>query len=177
MRNTTRLTLLVVSTLVLIIGCKVSNKDEFLFIESGREITITSFSDQGNPDAALLVLPARINGLPVKTIGNGAFKYARTISVTIPDSVTTIGDYAFLQCRKMISVTIPDSVTAIGFRAFSGCTSLNSVYMSNPTPPTLGMEAFLKNDDGRQFYVPSGSVDSYKNAKGWSIYADDIVSQ
>ena len=48
-------------------------------------------------------------------------------SVTIPDSVTSIGDWAFYNCTSLTSVTIPDSVTSIGDRAFSGCTSLTSV--------------------------------------------------
>ncbi len=39
-------------------------------------------------------------------------------SVTIPDSVTTIGDYAFCSCNSLTSVTIPDSVTTIGDEAF-----------------------------------------------------------
>jgi hypothetical protein len=44
--------------------------------------------------------------------------------VTIPDSVTTIGDHAFSGCSSLTSVTIPDSVTTIGWYAFGGCSSL-----------------------------------------------------
>ena len=49
-------------------------------------------------------------------------------SVTIPDSVTEIGDYACSGCSSLTSVTIPDSVTEIGEYAFSGCKSLKSFY-------------------------------------------------
>ncbi|MBO7189198.1 MAG: leucine-rich repeat protein [Alistipes sp.] len=45
----------------------------------------------------------------------------------IPDSVTTIGDYALAWCKSLTSVTIPDSVTTIGRSAFNGCDSLTSV--------------------------------------------------
>ena len=45
-------------------------------------------------------------------------------SVTIPDSVTSIDNYAFNGCTGLTSITIPDSVTSIGDRAFQGCTSL-----------------------------------------------------
>ena len=49
-------------------------------------------------------------------------------SITIPDSVTYIGDAAFEGCTALISITIPDSVTYIGDRAFDDCTSLETVY-------------------------------------------------
>ena len=47
--------------------------------------------------------------------------------MTIPDSVTTIGESAFGYCENLTSVTIPDSVTTIGEMAFVGCTKLISV--------------------------------------------------
>ena len=48
-------------------------------------------------------------------------------SVTIPDSVTSIGSYAFSSCTSLISVTIPDGVTSIGDSAFYFCTNLTSI--------------------------------------------------
>ena len=48
-------------------------------------------------------------------------------SVTIPDSVTSIGEYAFSYCTGLTSITIPDSVTSIGKNAFYGCSGLTSV--------------------------------------------------
>ena len=47
---------------------------------------------------------------------------------TIPNSVTSIGDDAFSNCKSLTSVTIPDSVTSIGEWAFFGCSSLTDVY-------------------------------------------------
>ena len=49
-------------------------------------------------------------------------------SITIPDSVTYIGDAAFEGCTSLTSITIPDSVTSIGYHAFFDCTSLKTVY-------------------------------------------------
>lgn len=47
--------------------------------------------------------------------------------ITIPNSVTTIGDSALSGCTALTNVTIPDSVTTIGETAFSGCKSLTSI--------------------------------------------------
>ena len=60
----------------------------------------------------------------VTTIGNQAFERANLTSVTIPNSVTTIGDYAFDGCKSLTSITIPNSVTEIGYWAFGGCCNL-----------------------------------------------------
>ena len=51
--------------------------------------------------------------------------------MTIPNSVTSIGSYAFKDCTSLTSVTIPDSVTSIGYYAFYDCTSLTSVTFEN----------------------------------------------
>ena len=48
-------------------------------------------------------------------------------SITIPESVTSIGTSAFCGCTSLTSITIPESVTGVGQKAFSGCTSLTSV--------------------------------------------------
>lgn len=45
----------------------------------------------------------------------------------IPNTITSIGDYAFLYCTSLTSVNIPDSVTGIGHDMFHGCTSLSNI--------------------------------------------------
>ncbi len=52
-------------------------------------------------------------------------------SVTIPNSVTSIGVYAFEYCASLKSITIPDSVPLVGPGAFSNCTNLTSVTIQN----------------------------------------------
>ena len=53
------------------------------------------------------------------------------ISYTIPDSVTSIGGYAFARCSSLTSMTIGNNVTSIGYYAFFGCDSLASVTLGN----------------------------------------------
>ena len=78
----------------------------------------------------------------VTTIGVYAFSYCDSLtSVTIPNSVTTIGDGAFQDCSSLTSVTIPDSVTTIGKKAFAGCASLTSVNIPDSVT-SIGYVAF-----------------------------------
>ena len=63
--------------------------------------------------------------------------------VIIGDGVTTIGEWAFLDCSSLTSVTIPNSVTTIGKRAFSDCPYLTSVTIGNGVT-TIGDWAFYR---------------------------------
>ena len=78
----------------------------------------------------------------VTSIGERAFSYcAGLTSVTIGNSVTNIGDYAFYECSGLTSVTIGNSVTNIGDYAFYGCSGLTSVTIPNSVT-SIGRYAF-----------------------------------
>ena len=85
--------------------------------------TITKYAESDT----VVVIPSKINGTPVETIGNAAFERSAVTSVTIPDSVTAIHDGAFANCSQLTNISIPNSVTSIGFSAFEHCTSLKSI--------------------------------------------------
>ncbi|MDO4543339.1 MAG: leucine-rich repeat protein [Clostridia bacterium] len=63
-------------------------------------------------------------------------------SYAIPESVTSIGEWAFSDCDSLTGVTIPDSVTSIYWAAFHGCISLNSVIFEGRPPSTFGANVF-----------------------------------
>ena len=78
----------------------------------------------------------------VTSIGEYAFSGCSGLtSIEIPDSVTSIGSYTFLNCSGLTSVTIPDSVTSIGEYAFAGCSGLTSVTIGNSVT-SIGSRAF-----------------------------------
>ena len=90
----------------------------------------------------------------VTSIGSYAFYGCDSpTSVTIPDSVTTIGSSAFSGCDSLTSVTIPDSVTTIGSSAFYGCDSLTSVTIGDSVT-TIGNSAFSHCDSLTSVTIP-----------------------
>ena len=93
----------------------------FYFDETTGTITKYIESD------TVVVIPSKINGVTVETIGHGAFERSAVTSVTIPDSVTAILDRAFANCFQLTNISIPNSVTSIDFSAFEHCTSLKSI--------------------------------------------------
>ena len=96
---------------------------DFEFILNNTAVIVNSY----NGTAADVTIPSRYKGKPVTAIGHAAFFNSAVTSVTIPDSVTSISDEAFINCPKLTNISIPNSVTYIGFSAFSSCTSLKSI--------------------------------------------------
>ena len=78
----------------------------------------------------------------VTSIGQGAFLSCTGLTgVTIPSSVTSIGSSAFSYCTALTGVTIPSSVTSIGTYAFQGCTALTGVTIPSSVT-SIGSYAF-----------------------------------
>ena len=90
----------------------------------------------------------------VTTIGDYAFYgYSSITSVTIGDSVTTIGESAFSSCSSLTSVTIGDSVTTIGESAFNNCSKLTSVTIGDSVT-TIGKDAFYRCESLTSVTIP-----------------------
>ena len=71
------------------------------------------------------------NDVPVTSIYDNVFKNTAITTVIIPDSITSIGNWAFKNCSSLTEIVIPDSVTSIGNFAFEGCSSLKSVVIGD----------------------------------------------
>ena len=100
-------------------------------ISGTTEVAVTNES-RYNSYVGAVVIPASVEyigaNFTVTSIGAFAFADCKDLtSVAIPKSVTAIGDYAFVGCSGLTSVAILESVTAIGDHAFGGCSGLTSV--------------------------------------------------
>src|SRR5664280_2036772 len=116
---------------------------DYQYTVAGVNATITGYTGSG----VAIVIPATLGTsptYPVTSIGDRAFYGTQghlLTSVTIPSSVTSIGNYAFVECTGLTSVTIPSSVTSIGDSAFAGCTGLTSVTIPS-SMTSIGQWAF-----------------------------------
>jgi hypothetical protein len=141
---------------LLLVGAE-SPAQDFTYTNINGAITITGYTGPGGN----VTIPSTIDGLPVTSVGDAAFRRLDSVSsVTIPDSVTkiedggapeggafgfcisltnatvgssvtNIGDFAFVFCGRLTGVTVGQSVTRIGAEAFRGCTRLTSIILPN----------------------------------------------
>ena len=110
---------------------------DFVYTLSNNQVTITRY--MGTGDA--VTIPAYLNFYPVVSIGQQAFEFSTFLtSVTIPNSVTSIGANAFTGCG-LTYVSIGNSVTSIGGGAFADCPNLTYVSIGNSVT-SIGGGAF-----------------------------------
>ena len=153
---------------------------KYAYEVNGGNATITEFLGPVDPTKAPalydITIPTTLGGCPVTGLGEYSFAAnpydghqgnplcSKIRSVTIPQSVTsigkrafdgcsalttlslgekikTIGNYAFENCTSLTGVTIPQSVTSIGYYAFEGCTNLNPLTIKGPIT-SMGNYAF-----------------------------------
>ena len=111
----------------------------------------------------------------VTSIGDSAFSCCSSLqSVTIPDSVTSIGGRAFGECSSLQSVTIPDSVTSIGDRAFSWCTSLQSVTIPDSVT-SIDESAFSWCTSLQSVTIPDSVTSIDESAFSWCTSLQSVI--
>jgi hypothetical protein len=158
---------------LLFLGLTTSVQAQFTYTSNNGTITITGYTGS----AGMVTIPGMIDGLAVTDIGTNAFQNTNGLqgsaltSVSIPDSVTNIGDEAFYGCDGLTNVTFGDSITSIGNYAFSGQFLMGlGAYLSPPltivTIPSsvtnIGIGAFEGCPDLINVTIP-GSVISIGN--------------
>jgi len=131
---------------------------QFNYTTNNGTITITGYTGSGGA----VTIPATINGLPVTSIGYDAFyEHSYLTSVTMPDSVTNIGDWAFAD-TSLTNVAIGNSITLIGDWAFADCFRLTAITVdiNNPVYSSVNGVLFDKSQTTVIQY-PGGLGGSY----------------
>ena len=98
------------------------------------------------------------------------------MSITIPDSVTSIGIGAFYICSSLANISIPDNVTSIGYSAFDSCYNLEKVYYKGTSPYTdtitsIGQYNTELSDAVWYYFTSNGASET--NSGNWWYYDTD----
>ena len=140
------------------------------FIWMGYEDGISIVGYEGN--SSNVVIPSTINGRPVVKIGTRVFEGIIVESVSIPNSVTTILEYAFEDNIFLKSLRLPRGVISIGKGAFYNCRNLETVEIPSSVE-SIGADAFY-GSSAMIFCgaasAPSGWNQSWKNSKNTVLW-------
>lgn len=150
------------------IGCKnitdvyISDLKAWMEIEFEEGTFIEHYPREiGNPlqyASSLYLNNEKINHITVpdgiSSIGKSFYKFKGLSSVTLGNSVTTIGEYAFSGCTYLSRINLGNSVTTIGEYAFSKCSSLSQIDLGNSVT-TIGKYAFIGCTNIKSISIPN----------------------
>ena len=108
----------------------------------------------------------------VTEIGDYCFRQCTFTTITLPNKLKKIGTYAFHSCGGLTSITIPSTVTGLSTGAFYNCSNLKNIYLpwttsaSIPTYPT----SFVSDKSKVTLHVACGSGSIYRAASGWKDF-------
>ena len=112
----------------------------------------------------------------VKTIEERTFISCGLTELVIPEGVQTIDNYAF-EYNSLQNLTLPSTITSIGDEAFRYNNDFQSIICNVATPPALGDNAFRSNISIK---VPMASIVAYRQAEGWknftNYYGGEVVA-
>ena len=134
-----------------------TDSSAFTYVNHGDSIEITGF-DNSISD---VVIPSEIEGLPVTAISVGAFYLSAITSIEIPNTVTSIGEMAFLGCTSLKSVKLSTGVAKIDKNAFGSCSALQEIQVAkdNPNFSSLNGVLYSKKQDTLIIY-PAAKTDA-----------------
>lgn len=132
-------------------------------------VNINSYSGIDGPISTNTNYPA--NEMPISSFSfaDGAGK-TRLKSITLPNSITSIGSTAFQNCIGLTNLIIPNSVISIGVSSFNGCTSLNNL-MLGTSVTTIGDNAFNGCTKLASITIPASlsTIGSKSFANWWGV--------
>lgn len=97
------------------------------------------------------------------------------LEYVIPKGVKVVHPYAFSGRFLYERITLPSSIDSIGAFAFNRCFDLFNIYVNSSIPPVIDETAIDPLDISyRTLYVPRGCKQTYRNAKGWKKYGQNI---
>ena len=114
-------------------------QSQFNYITNDGAIAITRYTGPGGA----VVIPSMINGRPVTSINAAFYNSINLTSVTIPDSVTNIGEYAFYNCFNLTNFDISSSLTSIAISALFFCKSIGAITVDPFNPVYSSIEGVL----------------------------------
>jgi uncharacterized repeat protein (TIGR02543 family) len=120
--------------------------DGFIYEIEGETAILTGYTGSETN----VVIPAELGGKPVVAIGESAFSGKAIVSVTLPDSVRSVGNNAFSSCNNLQSVTFPSRLDYLGRSAFANC--LNLGWTGSSSIPIV-LPAGLKRIESSTFVV------------------------
>ena len=156
--------------------------DESYFTVNATGETITGLTDAGKTQTEL-VIPYKINGKEITTLKSEdyftsiLFGNSVITKVIIPNSVTSIEQYAFNACTSLTSIVIPNSVTSISHHAFAGCSSLTSLNIPNSVT-SIESSAFAGCSSLTTIYCEQGSyAETYANTKNIPVVYTEVKAE
>lgn len=116
-----------------------TDNSAFTYVNHGDSIEITGFDNSVSD----VVIPSEIEGLPVTAISTGAFYLSAITSIEVPDTVTSIGEMAFLGCTSLKTVKLSTGVAKIEKNAFGSCSVLQEVQVAKDNPNFSSLDGVL----------------------------------
>ena len=136
----------------------------YLFIDSSDGHCYL-FDENGNEDDIKKLI----------TINRELFYDSNIESITIPDSVKSIGDYAFAHCESLTSINIPDSVKSIGDYAFEWCENLESIEIPESVK-WIGKRVFSNCEKMKSLIFKGKTIDQVKAMENYPFrIADESI--
>lgn len=156
---------------------------DFTYTSNGSAITITGYKGS---DYSEISIPNTIDGLPVRTIADGALAYRHLKSIIIPNSVTYIGFYSF-GGNNFSTITIPSSVEFLGTNVVGGNPDLTSINVESNNEHYLSMDGVLFNkartillaypaaNSRTSYIIPDGVVSTDYQVGQNALYLTNII--